>query len=78
MNENRDGKSPETAFVVRSTGEYTPEMRAIVNRVYGGNDDSYFVLSETTLEHRKGGKRYKVLFLEDKDSIKHTVYFEIG
>jgi len=77
MNENRDGKSPETAFIVRSTGEYTPEMRVIVNRVYGGNDDSYFVHSETTMEHNKLNKRYKVLFIEDMHGIKHSVYFEI-
>lgn len=79
MTENRDGKSPETAFIIEdSSGEFTASIGNFVDRMFGGNDSSYFILSETTMEKKEVDKRYKVLYVEDSVGDKHTLFFEIG
>lgn len=75
----RDGKTPETAFIIRdSSGEMTSSIGNLIDNMYGGGDGSYFIISETTMQDKKTQKRYKVLFIEDKDNNKRSVYFEIG
>ena len=74
-----DGKTPETAFVITdSSGEMTASIANFIDKLYGGGDGSYFILSETTLENKQDKNRYKVIYLEDKDNNKQTVYFRIG
>ena len=78
MERIQDGTSPETAFIIQdSHGEYTPSMRAIIENLYGHEDNSYFIHGESTLESKEHNKRYKVLFLEDSKGIKRNVYFEV-
>jgi len=79
MEIHRDGRSPETAFIVHhSSGEFTASMGTFIEKLFGGEDGSYFLLSETTLDRKETGKRYKVFYIEDCDNKKHTVFFEIG
>lgn len=77
--EKRDGKSPETAWVIKdSSGEMTVSIGNMVERLFGGDDGSYFILSETTLENKETNRRYKVLYVSDYKDVKHKVFFEIG
>ena len=77
--DTRLGRSPETAYVVNdSNGEITASTGQILSHLLGGNDGDYFVLSETTLDKRDVNKRYKVLFVEDANNEKHTIFLEVG
>ena len=79
MTQMRNGMTPETAFIIEdSSGEFTSSIGELVEKMFGGNDGDYFVHSETTQETPDKSKRYKVLFVEDCNGKKHTVYFEIG
>lgn len=79
METQRDGRSPETAIIIKdSSGEMTASIGGIIAQMFGGKDGAYFIHSETTLEKKKTGRRYKVLYVEDCNGVKHTVYFEIG
>ena len=73
-----DGKTPETAFIIEdSSGEMTSSIGELIENMFGGTDGCYFVHSETTMEQKKTGNRYKVLFVEDSQGLKHSVYFQI-
>jgi hypothetical protein len=77
--EKRDGRSPETAIIISdSSGEMTVSIASMIERMFGGDDGSYFILSETTLEKRENGHRYKVLYVSDHNNVNHKVFFEIG
>jgi len=78
MTIRKDGRSTMTAYEVKSSGEMNPEMREIVEAEFGGNDGSYFIHSETTLETPDRSDRFKVLFVEDCKGNKHTIYFKIS
>ena len=79
METERNGRSPETAYIITdSSGEMTASIGEFVENMFGGKDGSYFVHSETTLENRGKDKRYKVLYVEDGNGKKHTIYFEIN
>jgi len=79
MKTTRDGRTPETAFIIEdSSGEMTVTIGQKIERLFGGRDGDYFVYSETTQEIKETGKRYKVLCVEDSVGGKHLVYFEIG
>lgn len=76
--ELRDGRSPETAFIIEdSSGEMTASIGEMLDEMFGGSDGNYFVHSETTLERKDDEHRYKVLFIEDSNNERRTVYFEI-
>jgi hypothetical protein len=78
-NVTQDGKSPETAYeVFDSSGEMTSGISSIVERDYGGEDGDFFILSETTMENKDDGNRYKVLYVKDFRNNNHTVYFKIA
>ena len=76
----RDGKSPDTAFLVTdSSGEFTSSIANFIEQRYGGKDGDFFILSETTMVSKDhDNKKFKVLYVEDCNNVKHTVYFEIG
>tara|TARA_R110000823_G_scaffold272041_2_gene391396 strand:- start:2445 stop:2684 length:240 start_codon:yes stop_codon:yes gene_type:complete len=79
MEHNRDGRTPETAFIITdSSGEMTESITTMIGKLFGGDDGSYFILSETTLERRDNEHKYKVLYLTDHLDVNHTVFFEIG
>ena len=66
METQRNGRSPETAFIIQdSSGEMTASIGEFVENMFGGEDGSYFIHSETTLENRGKDKRYKVLYVEE-------------
>ena len=77
METQRDGKNPETAFLITdSSGEFSPEIISVLNNLFGTKDGNYFIHSETTLNQKN--KKYKVLYVEDAKKLKHTIYFELG
>lgn len=77
--EIRNGLSLETAFIAEdSSGEMTSSMAKVIDHHFGGNDGDFFIMSETTMENKEDGNKYKVLFIEDKNKQKFKVYFKIG
>lgn len=43
--------------------------------LFGGNDFSYFIKSESCVKNEKG--TYKIYFVEDKDGDSHSIFFLI-
>jgi|TARA_R110002126_G_scaffold34235_3_gene106217 hypothetical protein len=79
MENIKDGRTLETAFIITdSSGEMTVGIATMIEQMFGGDDGSYFILSETTLEKRETGRRYKVLYVSDHNNVNHKVFFEIG
>ena len=79
MNKIQDGKTPETAFVIEdSSGEMTSSIGELIEKIYGGEDGSYFIKSESTVEPSDKHGRYKILFVEDSVGENHKVYLRIG
>jgi len=78
MENTKDGKTMETAFIITdSSGEMTSSIANLIDRLFGGNDGSYFIFSETTTINRDTKKKYKVLYVEDSTGGKQNVFFEI-
>jgi hypothetical protein len=46
-----------------------------INRLFGGTDGDYFVLNSVK-QRSINGKEYKIVLVEDRDQVKHQVYFE--
>jgi hypothetical protein len=47
-----------------------------INRLFGGTDGDYFVMNIVTRRNMQG-KEFKIVLVEDRDQIKHQVYFEL-
>jgi len=78
MNETQNGLTPQTAFVIEdSSGAMSPSIFRILNNMFGGIDGSYFVHNESTLTKRGNSVKYKILYIEDGNGDRHTLYFNL-
>ena len=52
------------------------KINEYIDQMFGGTDGDYFVMSNQ-LRKDINGKQFKILLVEDRDQIKHSVYFEL-
>lgn len=50
-------------------------FHSILDSVFGQNDGDYFILGENSLNVKN--HKYVVYYIEDRDTVKHTVFFRI-
>jgi hypothetical protein len=50
-------------------------IHALLDTVFGQNDGDYFVIGENNINVKN--QKYLVYYIEDKDTVKHTVFFRI-
>ena len=48
-----------------------------IQEIFGGIDGNFFVHNSRIMESFDKSKTYKVFLIEDRDQVKHTVFFEL-
>jgi hypothetical protein len=75
------GNTVETAFKLNApSGTFVSNLDNIIEehlkQIFGQHDGDYFTYS-SELRSTISGKKYKVLFIEDKEGDKHHMFFEL-
>lgn len=74
------GTTVETAIPItyKTYGQHNVEqiINEYIDQMFGSNDGNYMVLNS---QHRTDlkGREFKILLVEDRDNVKHQVYFHL-
>jgi len=75
----RNGLTPETAILLKdNSGDTTSSVGEILCNMFGKENGSFFIYSETTLNNIDNTKRYKAYYIGDNNGNRHTIFFEIA
>lgn len=47
-----------------------------INKIFGSLNGDFFILNETNRKDMKG-RTFKIIYVEDKDEDRHTLYFQL-
>lgn len=77
--QKQDGLTLNTAIKVdKAAGGVEHQIYNAIDRLYGGGESNYFILSEQVTESRDRSKKYKVVYVECSDGVKRSVVFDIS
>lgn len=75
------GTSKENPIDMSHYGSAASGGRAIykiIENRFGGVDGDYFILNESTVTNANNSKKFRVLLIEDKDEVRHQIFFDIS
>ena len=79
MNINR-GTTIETAikipYKIYEQHKVEQTINEYIDQIFGGTDGDYFVMNSMKRRNMQGTE-FKIVLVEDRDQIKHQVYFEL-
>lgn len=55
---------------------YETDITSILENHFGKMPDDYFVLTQQKIKNKKTKEEFEVLFVEDKNQNKHTLFFK--
>lgn len=63
---------------VKLYGQHNAEqvINEHINNIFGGTDGDYFIVNSMKRQ-TPNGKEYKLVLVEDRDQVKHQVFFEL-
>lgn len=72
-----EGTSPQYAIPLMGS-DPASETYKHISRIMGDEDGDFFIMSEQVLEDKSTKRKYKVVFLKDKQEKPRSIYFLIG
>ena len=63
---------------VKQYGQHQVEqlVNEYIEKLFGGTDGDYFTMN-SVVRRDMSGREFKIVLVEDRDQVKHQVYFEL-